>query len=242
MIKEEYKIMLETSEEKLTSIVPCFNCGKNIQHEFYKPRKRVYCDECKDIVLKQYDEDVKTHVFYKLKVMHEHAIRIIENSCRFDINKLKESIEFVREMELHSPESFLSSYEIVVAIILIEENFLFKINHSVGKYKIDFFLPEEKICLEVDGGFHEYSLAKDGKRDIEIRHLLGSEWETIRISTKYIERNPSKIIEFMQMSYDKIKEARSKNNGMLPSNFSKVTKAYYREIGLESERNIFIRK
>lgn len=240
MNKRECDKVLIPNKEK--GIVPCFNCGKDVEYEFAKPRERVYCDECKEIVNKRYEEDVKEYVYYKMKVMHEHAIRIIEKSNSFNVNEIKDSIDFVREMELHSPESFMSTYEIVVAIVLIEEGFLFKTNHKVGKYRVDFFLPEEKICLEVDGGFHEHSLAKDGRRDIEIRNLLGAEWETIRIPTKSIEKNPSKIPQIMEITYERIKEARRKNNGLLPTNFSKTTKAYYREIGLEWEKEYKIKK
>lgn len=35
---------------------------------------------------------------------------------------------------------------------------------------------------------------------------------------------------------------RRKNNGLLPTNFSKTTKAYYREIGLEWEKEYKIKK
>lgn len=113
---------------------------------------------------------------------------------------------------------------------------MFKINHKVGKYKVDFFMPEEKVCLEVDGGYHEHSLAKDGKRDIELRDMLGKEWEVIRIPTRWIEKNPAKIPEYIEGVYKKIKEARKKNNGFLPKNFSKTTKAYYEELGLCEEK------
>lgn len=236
MNKNEYLSRLEKATKENKIEVRCFECGKVIEEIYQSPRKRCYCNECKEKVENQYKADVENHVFYKTKIMHEHAIRLIENTCRYDINKIKESIDFVREMELASPESFLSSYEIITAIVLIEESYLFKINHKVGKYKVDFFMPEEKVCLEVDGGYHEHSLAKDGKRDIELRDMLGKEWEVIRIPTRWIEKNPAKIPEYIEGVYKKIKEARKKNNGLLPKNFSKTTKAYYEELGLCEEK------
>ena len=90
-------------------------------------------------------------------------------------------------------------------------------------------MPDDNICLEIDGGFHDMPSVRkrDGKRDVEIRHELGAEWETVRIPTNYVEKYPEKIVDSIFEIADKQRELRKKHNGMLPENYSKSTKAYY---------------
>ena len=54
MNKRECDKVLIPNKEK--GIVPCFNCGKDVEYEFAKPRERVYCDECKEIVNNHYHQ------------------------------------------------------------------------------------------------------------------------------------------------------------------------------------------
>lgn len=211
----------------------CIQCGTEIEFLCIEPMERVFCDKCKKEHINNHKKIVEQYTKLKLEVMHENALRLMEKSYSCYMNDMIDSINFVRQMEISSPESFYSISEIITAIILIENGIDFKINHKILNYKIDFFIPSKFICLEVDGDFHKLRLAKDGKRDIEIRNELGNKWETIRIPTKFISENPNKIIETMDTMYKEIKKIRKMNNGIIPSSFSKTAKAYYKDIGLE---------
>lgn len=213
---------------------PCVKCGEKILFKKIEPMERVFCEKCKKEHRENHKKIVEEYTKLKLEIMHENALREMEKSYNCYLNDMIDSIEIVREMEIESPESFCSISEIITAIILVDNGIDFKINHKILNYKIDFYIPDMKICLEVDGDFHNFRLAKDGKRDIEIRNELGKEWETIRIPTKYILENPNKIIDTMEQMYKEIKKVRKQNNGIIPSNFSRTTKAYYKELGFEN--------
>lgn len=160
----------------------CVACGKEVEFSHIEPMERVFCDKCKKEHIESHKKLVERYAKIKLQVMHENALREMEKSCKCYMNDMLDSIDFVRQMEIESPESFFSISEIITAIILVDNDIRFKINHKILNYKIDFFIPDMHICLEVDGGFHDFRLAKDGKRDIEIRKELGEKWETISAS------------------------------------------------------------
>jgi very-short-patch-repair endonuclease len=130
------------------------------------------------------------------------------------------------------PDAFKSSEEIVTAISLYEQGYFFKINYKILKYTVDFYLPDEKIILEIDGVHHDIGncRAKDGRRDVDLRNELGYEWEIVRIPTNYVNRYPTKIGEAAEQLAWKQRELRSKNHGMLPHNYSKSVKAYYEDV------------
>ena len=83
------------------------------------------------------------------------------------------------------------------------------------------------VCLEIDGGYHETKRISDSKRDIEIRKLLGDEWEIIRIKTNYLEKDPEKLLDAIDALYAEKKKLRKQNNGIIPEHFSKRERDHY---------------
>lgn len=165
--------------------------------------------------------------------MHETAIKKIE-TCKqgFCFCDIEESVNAIKEMEKIKPDLFNSASEIVAAIGLYHENFFFKINHKVLDYAVDFYMPDEKICLEIDGGMHDIGNTryKDGRRDIEIRNALGNEWEVVRISTNYSDKFPFNIGNKAVEMAKRQQELRRKNQGHLPRGYSKSVDAYYAKV------------
>lgn len=67
--------------------------------------------------------------------------------------------------------------------------------HSVGKYRLDFALPDKKIAIELDG--HEYHKTKyqrthDAQRD---RWLYGQGWHVLRFTGSEIYKDLDKCID-----------------------------------------------
>lgn len=56
--------------------------------------------------------------------------------------------------------------------------FLFRRQHPIGLYALDFYCPEARVCIEVDGEQHEASRQRDLARDAT---LLAQGILTIRI-------------------------------------------------------------
>ena len=107
------------------------------------------------------------------------------------------------------------------------------------KYRVDFYVPELKVCLEIDGHLHEHNAVYDSNRDIELRQFLGGDWEIIRVPTKYIDKNPSMIPEAIEKIKMAKAEFRKKNNGILPDHYSKRERELYKTCGEFTYKRIF---
>lgn len=206
----------------------CWLCGR--KHEIkHTPNERVFCDDC----IKQHRATHKTIVSeyakLKIEIMYETALRIIEKAG-VHMHKYKEPAEIVLNKMQNQKYALFSSHEIIVAIILEKDELEYEANYSVGKYKVDFFLPEYLSCVEVDGHLHKGREIYDSNRDIDIRNELGGMWEVVRIPTKYIEKNPPAIVSAIKALWEEKQRLRRENHGVLPDNFSKRERKHYQEL------------
>ena len=78
-------------------------------------------------------------------------------------------------------------------------NFGFKLRrqHPVGKFTLDFFVPEAMVCIEVDGQGHELREEYDAWRDSELRKVGIT---TIRVSAASVLRDPYEVAHAISMS------------------------------------------
>ena len=204
----------------------CWRCGKEISLR-YEPRERVYCDECWTKEQQEHKELVQKYAELKIKVMHDNALRIMEKSNKCYMHEYAESAKRILHKALENTENFMSSHEMVVAIILDNYGFQYETNYKILNYRVDFYLPEFCACLEVDGAQHSHKLEYDSRRDNELRNALGKEWEIVRIKTGYIEENPEKIIDAVEALANEKRRLRAKNSGIMPYGFSKRDNALY---------------
>ena len=194
--------------------VKCWKCGKpatktraNREYDFLyrqvvftgtstKPSKwsRCYCDECYEAVTKQEQEENALYVKLKKREMFRRACTLLEKQIT-DMYAYKDAIDIVESVLEEKPDKFDSSYEVLAAIILVHEGVLSKMQYRVGKYQVDFVLPEMHTVLEIDGERHKYSGLRDKERDKEIKKALGSGWEIIRIKTDYLDQNAKKLVD-----------------------------------------------
>ena len=217
----------------------CWGCGQVIpQDQFFRTGRR-FCEKCETEHVERYKGIVNEYAMLKNRVTFERAMRLMEKAgCK--MSKYK---RFARAVERHSaenPEMYRSSDEMIAAVVLLEAGYDFEMNKAVGKYVVDIFIPGMCVCLEIDGDRHKYSKKQDGQRDLDIRHMLGSKWEIVRIPTKYIEKEPWKVAEAVKSVYDLKKETRAKNDGILPESYSSSVKAYYD--GVELGRKVRVPK
>lgn len=217
----------------------CWKCDNVADIEIYEePNKRVFCKECSKEFKKEKENLVSEYVTLKNKVMFENALRTMEKSKGTYMHEYKCTCEMLFKKFQANPDMFLSSHEIIAAIILTDFEYEFEANKKIGKYKVDFVIPELFVCLEIDGNLHEHKLEYDNSRDIDIRHELGSKWEVIRIKTKFLEETPTILVEEIEHIYSKKKKLRVKNNGIIPEHFSKREAAHYKSILGEKVKTI----
>lgn len=217
-----YETDIWLSDDELTDLISTRN--KLVRDAIYDKHKdvsrRMFCDACFTKIKAEHSNDKKEYLHYKKKLMLERAVRSLEKQA-LDIYRYKDIIEDLWEYIQEQPEKFDSSYEMIAAIILIENEIKSKMQYKVGKYRVDFLIPEHKIVLEIDGDMHENTLYKDNNRDIELRRILGADWETVRIGTKYLDQNAKALPDAMFAVKEEKQKLRARNNGFLPDWYSK---------------------
>ena len=204
----------------------CWNCGKQIKTYFGEPYTGRFCEECYEQHSSDYKATLTEYLAYKNRVMIERAFRFMEKAgC--NMTQYKKAAFAVKRHSEDNPELYKSSHEIVAAVVLLKCGFDVSVNHPVDKYFVDIYLPEKKVCLEIDGEWHKGHELKDSNRDMVIRQTLGEAWEVVRIPTKHIEENPDRIPDAIDAIYAMKKKLRKQNGGFLPNSYSKREQAKY---------------
>lgn len=215
----------------------CWVCGKPAAKKFLGNRftigaERCYCDKCFDEVSSERAADLKEYLRLKKKLMVERAIRLFEKQ-NVNIYDYVEAIDAIKEYSASNIDKFDSAHEMLAAMILIDNEIETKVQHKVGKYRVDFMLPTLKVILEIDGYLHEHSGHEDNKRDFELREILGHDWEIVRIDTKYLEQNVELLVEAIKTIKAEKQKLRRDNYGLLPEWYSKrqsVKRRYKKQV------------
>lgn len=197
--------------------VICWICGKIIEehdfyiHDFYDrygnqieyetPWGRRYCQECHDKITKQTQDEFNEYIRLKKKMMFYKACDALEkqNVKMYDYH---DAIKVVENHMDAKPDKYDSSYEVIAAIVLVKNRILSKMQYKIGKYQVDFLLPEIGIVLEIDGERHKYSKKKDSIRDEFIKKELGYGWDIVRIKTDYLDMKAEKLVEAINAVVD----------------------------------------
>ena len=177
---------------------------------------------------KDYKGVLDDYLKLKNKVMFERAMRIME---RAGVSMTRYE-RFAKAVERHSaenPDQYKSADEIVAAVIMLETGTDFEMNYKIGSYIADMYIPDLMLIVEIDGELHEGKELKDSNRDIKLRQMLGDEWEVIRIPTKHIEENPTRIPDAIKALAKQKRTLRKRNGGFLPNSYSKREMARYKD-------------
>ena len=199
----------------------CWICGKpGIAHRnigtwdfcrfpFEDKVQRCYCDSCFTETMEQYKRDVAEYTRLKKKLMFERAVRLLERQS-LELYDYQEAIQAVGEYSAEHPDKFDSAYEMIAAIILIDNEIPCELQYKVGRYQCDFRLPTLKVILEVDGDRHKHRKQFDEERDKEILQELGPCWEVVRIKTDYLEQKADLLVEAIKAIVEDRKRKRKK--------------------------------
>lgn len=199
----------------------CRICGKEFQTLNYRSDLNYTCKECKtDIYLSDKEKSTTEDNEAKDKKFINAINRIKQHVS--NINKYDEAIKIVKD-NLYKKNWFDSTEEIMVAIELLHRKVKLRHQVKMGRYRVDFMLPDYRIVLEVDGVmFHnENTRKKEQIRDNLIILNLGAEWEVIRITDKHINENITRLLPAILKIKEKRKYYRKTNNGQLPEWYSK---------------------
>jgi len=198
----------------------CSMCGEEAKSLSYIRTNTYTCKKCRDLKFfadKQIRLDDNINI--KEKKLENAILRIYKHAK--NKYQYKKPIKIVKD-RLNTLGWFDSTEEIMVAIELLKNHIKFKHQVKMGKYRIDFVLPFDKIILEVDGSlFHnEKTRAKEEVRDNLIISNLGASWEIVRISDTLINQNITRLIPAINKIVEKRKKLRTNNNGQLPLGYT----------------------
>lgn len=186
--------------------VKCWVCGKeatetrafeyngfDISAKTVSRFTRCYCQKCKAEADEKEKRDRELYIKLKKREMFLRACALLEKQ-HTNMYEYKEAIEAVGDFVEANPDKFDSSYEVLAAIVLVHNRVFCKMQYKIGRYQVDFCLPEMLVVLEIDGERHQHTKKKDSERDAFIKQALGPDWDIVRISTDYLDMNAKKLL------------------------------------------------
>jgi very-short-patch-repair endonuclease len=66
----------------------------------------------------------------------------------------------------------------------------FRRQHPIEPWIVDFACPQQMLVVEIDGGYHDYVVENDLKRQ---RHLESMGWKVLRFSDKDVEEDAKAV-------------------------------------------------
>lgn len=208
--------------------IPCWKCGKPSKKALtatgFRGKRfnddvnipRQFCSKCYSEFIKEHEETTAEYARMKKKLMLERAVRHLERQM-LDLYDIKDIIDQMEEYVEERPELFDSSEEMIAAIMLVSAGIKAKPQYKIGKYKVDFFVPQLQVVLEIDGVTHKARKEKDTRRDLAIRAELGYEWEVIRIPTQFLTKNAKMLVPAISEMKAERQKLRKSHGGALPS-------------------------
>lgn len=184
----------ECGKEVATNTRRIFNDYGNLYERDVSQYLRCYCKECRDKVEEKEKRDREIYIRLKKNEMFLKACKLLEGQYT-DMYEYRPAIDVVKDHLENNLDKFDSAYEILAAIVLVHNHIYSKMQYKVGRYQVDFLLPELFVVLEIDGERHLHRKSYDNRRDKEIKEILGEEWDIIRIKTDYLDMNAKKLPE-----------------------------------------------
>ena len=178
-----------------------YDMGANFVTTEPTRHRRCYCQECYDKEYERVTEENRLYRILRKKKMFESAIKTLEDQSIL-LWKYREAINTVEQYNLEKVDKFDSSYEIIAAIILIQNEIKTNIHYKIDDYEVDFLLPDICVVLEIDGDRHKYQKEKDSVRDYVLKKKLGEDWEVIRIKTSYLDKHADRLVSAITKTLD----------------------------------------
>jgi very-short-patch-repair endonuclease len=154
------------------------------------------CDRCKygnreqkEAIAKAWLDEIET----KGERRFNQALDRIQKQVR-DFSKYEKAVEIARTMQ----DRYGSVPEAMVAVELIRLGYSIIPQQKVGKYRVDFYIPKEKIVIEVDGAIYHRDRF-GGNREAEVNLMLGLDTRIIHIPAELIGQKIWKLKECIEV-------------------------------------------
>ena len=152
----------------------CIVCGL----EFESNSKNItVCKTCEE----------KIHMVKKIE-MFKKANGKLKGRGILKNNNVEIHSEKVRERIIKGIDNFSSIPEVMMAIQMEMLEIQYETQKKIGNKKVDFYLPDLKIVLEIDGELYHTNDNESFLRDRHIMHYLDESWEIVHIDAWAIPR------------------------------------------------------
>lgn len=196
MLREEAEkdgvIVLDGECGRYGYLIPCEVCGRKIRRTQYSRKRTYICDYCKGII-KEKKKIMIPEGETKYDMRFRKAVQAIEKAV-----KKYDTYERAIEIAKTRMYSYGSVPEVMAAIELLKNKLKIIPQQKIGKYRVDFVLPDLKVILEIDGKPYHTDLQKEGVRDIYLRLRLGMSWTIIHFPVEYIEKDVTKLVPYIK--------------------------------------------
>lgn len=174
----------------------CVMCGKEYENN---TRTSYKCSKCEQ----------KLALVKKLEMVDkaEYKLTRVPGKQRMKKgNDLFKEICSVRKRIANGIDKFSSLQETMVAIQLEKQNIKYESQKEINCKKVDFFLPELKIILEIDGELYHTDENKEFLRDRQIMKGIGEGYEIVHIEADSVPRYTWNLKEALPYIVDQRKE------------------------------------
>lgn len=187
----------------------CVMCG----FEFEEKESKYYCEKCLD----------KMKIVKKLEMV-DKAEKLIAKKKRnmrriADTVDVSEFSEAVRKRIINNVDNFSSVPEVAVAIQMQRIGLSYETQKVIAGKSIDFYLPEIKIILEIDGGLYHTDENKAFLRDRKIMHEVGEEWEIVHIDADLVPKYTWNLKEALPYVVSQRNEQHRFRDSLMDSDF-----------------------
>lgn len=171
--------------------VHCDICGEPIRTPFYNTDNVYKCESCKD---KEIETSRRIKKLLKNKIEYEEAIEVgidYDHYKRFESAVSNFGIKYYCAIEQASSvmDKFGSIPEAIACIELLYIGAKVIPQQKIGRYVVDFCLPDEKLIIEIDGALYHQNPNKEYWRDVAIKNLVGEEWMIKHIPAESLKDN-----------------------------------------------------
>lgn len=168
----------------------CLFCGTILDEGGNNP---YICNDCSE----------KLNILNQITKVDKAREKISKSTSRY-LGKeysYKNERDLVVAKMLNKELIFKSSEEICFALQLEREKIRYFSNYKIGKYAVDFFLPDMRKIIEIDSELYHKNKNKDFIRERSIMLMVGEEYEIVRFQTtaipNYITNELKDIINFI---------------------------------------------
>lgn len=185
-------------------IVPCDVCGQSFPVKIYNTNNTYKCPECSD---RHVEVTKRINKLLKEKIHHEEADEIgvdYEHYDRFESAASNFGIKYYCAIEEASKvmNKFGSIPEAIACIELLYIGVRVIPQQKIGRYKVDFCLPDYKMIIEIDGALYHQNPNKEYWRDVAIQRLVGDDWVIKHIPAETLKENHSLFGKSMKRLFD----------------------------------------